>query len=250
MGEGFADLSHRIPGLRPTCRELELFMGQVYPLWGSTGKRYIYNLVTKERLCDEPNLSTLSKTIETMKILAGANGVSTIAIPELGCGLDQTNWQEVVKLLRDIFAYADVQIVVYTPVENGVHALSKEGDAEFYAHDEIERYSKEFLLKNRELETDFTKDSKSCQPICDEKIPVLREKDHNNRLIDHYLQYQPKELINYVEEFDFQYSDITDEEMILLINMSVDARDVFSRHKFDVGKTRQKFQVTLKPNVE
>ena len=38
--------------------------------------------------------------------------------------------------------------------------------------------------------------------------------------------------------------------MLLLIDMLVDARDVYSQHKFDVGKTRQKFHVTLKPNVE
>ena len=185
-----------------------------------------------------------------MKIHASTNGVSTIAIPKLGCGLDQMIWQEIVKLLRDIFVYADVQIVVYTLEENGVHALSAEGDAEFNADDEIERYSEEFLLENRELETDFTEDSKSCQLTCDEQFPVLRERVHNNRLIDHYFQYQPKELINYVKEFNFQYSDITDEEMILLIDKLVDERDVYSQHKFDVGKTRQKFHVTLKPNVE
>ena len=34
--------------------------------------------------------------------------------------------------------------------------------------------------------------------------------------------------------------------MILLIDMLV----VYTIHKFDVGKTRQKFHVTLKPNVE
>ena len=32
--------------------------------------------------------------------------------------------------------------------------------------------------------------------------------------------------------------------------MLVDAREVYSQHKFDVGKTRQKFHVTLKPNLE
>ena len=154
------------------------------------------------------------------------------------------------KLLRENFAYADVQIAVYTFEENGVNALSTEVDAEFYADDEIERYSEEFLLENRELETHFSKDSESCQPACDEQFPVVREKDHNNQLIDHYLQYQPEELINYVKEFDFQYSDITDEELVLLIDMLVDARDVYSQHKFDVGKTRQNFHVTLKPNVE
>ena len=56
--------------------------------------------------------------------------------------------------------------------------------------------------------------------------------------------------MNYVEEFDFQYSDITDEEMILLIDMLVDAGDVYSQHKIDVSKTRQKFHITPKPKVE
>ena len=225
-------------------------MGQVFPFWDSIGKLYIYNLVTKERFCDKHNLSTLSKTLEAMKIHAGSNGVSTVALPKLGCGLDQMNWQEVYKLLDDIFVYAEVQNVVYTLEENGVHPLSAEGDAEFYADDEIERYSEDFLLTNRELGTDFTEGSKSCQPTCDEQFPVIREKDHNKRLIDHYLQSQPKELISCVKEFGFQYSDITDEEMIILIDMLVHAGDVYSQQKLDVGKTRQKFHATLKPNVE
>ena len=251
MSQGFADfLSIRIPGLKSTCRKAKLFMGQVFPFSDSTGKRYIYNMVTKERFCDKPNLSTISKTLQAMKIHASLNGVSNIAIPKHACGLDQMKWQEVVKPLRDIFAHADVQFGKYTFEENGVHALSAEGDAEFYADDGIERYSEEFLLENCELETDFIKDSKSCQPTCDEQFPVLREKHRNNGIIDHYLQYQPKELINYVKDFDFQYSDITDEEMILLIDMLVDARDVYSQHKPDVGKTRQKFYVTLIPKVE
>ena len=38
--------------------------------------------------------------------------------------------------------------------------------------------------------------------------------------------------------------------MILLVDILVDAQDVYSQHKFDVGKTRQMFHVRLKPNVE
>ena len=79
--------------------------------------------------------------------------------------------------------------MVYTLEENGVNALSAGGDAEFYADDERERASGEFLLENHELETNFIKYSKFCQPICDEQFPVLREKDQKKRLIDHYLQY-------------------------------------------------------------
>ena len=227
-----------------------LYWDNSTPFRDSTGKRYIYNLVTKKRFCNKPNLSTLSKTLEAIKIHASAKGVSTDAKPKLRCGLAQLNWQIVVKLLRGIFAYADVQNVVYTLEEIGVHALSAAGDAEFWADDEIERYSEKFLLENRELEKDFTTGSKSCQPTCDEQFQVLRERDHNNRLIDHYFQNQPKELINYVKEFDFQYSDITDEEMIFLIDILVGAWNVYSQHKFDVGKTRQNFHVTLKPKVQ
>ena len=85
MSKGFADfLSHRIPGLRSTCSKAKLFMGQVFPFGDSTGKRYIYNLETKERFYDKSGLSTLSKTLEAMKIHASTNGVSTIAIPKLG----------------------------------------------------------------------------------------------------------------------------------------------------------------------
>ena len=251
MSKGFADLlSQRISGLRDTCRQTKLLSGQTFPFWDRAGNRYIYNLVTKTKFSEKPNLTTLSLTLEEMKSHARLYGISTIAIPKIGCGLDQMNWQEVVKLLRDIFAYSNIRIVVYTLEENGVHALSSEGDPNFYAEDEIERYSEEFYLNDKDLETDFTRDAKSCQPTCDEQFPTFREKDYNNQLIEHYLQNQPKEFVQYVKEFDFQFSDITDEEMTLLIDMLIDSRDVYSQHKFDVGKTRQKFHVTLKPNVE
>ena len=206
--------------------------------------------MTKEKYSDTPDLQTLATTLQNMQAHATMHGVSTIAIPKIGCGLDQMNWQDVVKLLLNIFAYSDIQIVVYSLDEHAIHAMSAEGDAQFYAEDEIDRYSEEIHLNERELETDFTSDAKSCQPHCDEQIPFLRPKEQNEALIEHYLQYQPKELIDYSKHINYQYSDITDNEMTLLIDMLIDSKDVYSLHKFDVEKTLQKFHVTLKPNVE
>ena len=105
-------------------------------------------------------------------------------------------------------------------------------------------------MNERELETDFISDAKSCQPDCDEQFPILRPKRQNKAPIEHYLQYQSKELIDYVKQFNFQYSDITDSEMTVLLDMLIESSDMYSLHKFDVGKTRQKFHVTLKLNVE
>ena len=251
MIKGFAQfLSERVLRLRRTFRRANLLKDQVFYFWDSSSRRYIYNLVTKEKYSDKLDLQTLATTLQSMQSHATMHGVSTIAIPKIGCGLDQMKWQDVRKLLRDIFAYSEIQIVVYSLDEHACHAISAEGDPEFYAEDEIDRYSEEFHLNERDLETNFTSDAKSCQPDCDEQFPILRPKEQNEGLIEHYLQYQPKELVEYAKQFDFQYSDITDNEMTLLIDMLIDSKDVYFLRKFDVGKTRQKFHVTLKPNVE
>ena len=121
-------------------------MGEAFLFCNSSGQRYIYNLVTKEMFYDKHNFLPFFRTLEAVKIHASTHGVSTIAIPKLGCGLDEMNWQ-VEKLPRDIFAPVDVQIVVYTLEENGCHPHSTEGDAEIYADDEIERYSEKIYPK-------------------------------------------------------------------------------------------------------
>ena len=83
----------------------------------------------------------------------------------------------------------------------------------------------------------------TCQPDCDEQFPILRPTEENEALIEHYFQNQPKELIVYVKQFDFQYSDITDNEMTLLIDMLNDSKDVQSLHKFDVEKPDRNFML-------
>ena len=251
MSKGFAQfLSERIPRLRRSCRRANLLKHQVIPFWDSSSRRYIYNLVTKEKFSDKPDLQTLSTTLQNMQAHATMYGISTIAIPKIRCGLDQMNRQDVVKLLRDIFAYSGIQILVYSLDQHAIHTMSAEGDPEFYTEDVIDRYSEEFHMNERELETDFISDAKCCQPDCDAQFSIQCPKEQNEALIEHYIQYQPKDLIDSVEQFDFQYSDITYNEMTLLIDMLIDSKDVHSLHTFDVGNTRQKIHVTLKPNVE
>ena len=172
MSKGFSQFfSKRVPRLRRSCRRANLLKDQVVPFWDFSSRRYTYNLVAKEKYLDKPDLQTLAATFQNMQAHATMHEVSTIGLPKIGCGLDQMNWQDVVKLLRDIFAYSDIQIVVYSLDEHAIHAMYAEGDPEFYAEDEIDRYSEEFHLNEREMETNFTSDAKSCQPDFDRKIP-------------------------------------------------------------------------------
>ena len=159
--------SQRIPGPKDTCRWTKLLTGPVFPFWDQTGNQYIYNLVTKTKCSEKLYPPTLSLTLEEMKSHAPLYRISIIASPKIGCGLDQMNCQEVVKLLKDIFAYSNIRTVVYTLEEKRVLELSSEGDPHFYAEDEIERYSEEFYLNDKELEADFTRGAKYCQPACD-----------------------------------------------------------------------------------
>ena len=110
-----------------------------------------------ERFSNKPVLSTLFTTIEARKSHAGMHEVCSNAIPRKGCGLDHMNWQEVVKLLHDVLAYSDIQVVVYTLKGHGVDALSTESGLEFHANDEMEQYSEILHLNEKDLETDFTR---------------------------------------------------------------------------------------------
>ena len=79
------------------------------------------------------------------------------------------NWHDLVKPLRDNFVYSSVRLLVYILKENGLHDLSSERHTDSYAEEEIERYSEEFYLNDRDLEKDFTRDAKSYQPTCHEQ---------------------------------------------------------------------------------
>ena len=132
-----------------------------------------------------------------------------------------------------------------TPLEETLRPTN-----EHYVENEVENYTTEWTKERDELEIDFTRDSKSCQLPCTEQFPILRPKQLNDELIDYYLQYQSPAIKNLIKQFDFQFTDLEDEELVTLIDMIIDSGDVYSQHKIDVGRTKQKFHITLKPNSE
>ena len=193
MSKGFAQfISEGVPRLRRTCRRANFLEDQVFPYWDAFPRRYINNLVTKEKYSDKLDLPTLATTLQNMQAHAKMHGVSTIAIPKIGCGFNQLNWQDVVKLLRKIFVYSDIQIVVYSLDEHAIHAMSSERDPECCAEDEIDRQSEEFHLNEMELETDFTSDAKPCQSVCDQKVPVYTRKNKTTLLLNTIFSIRPK----------------------------------------------------------
>ena len=178
------------------------------------------------------------------------NNVHIVTMPKSGCGLDKLSWDEVPKILKDTFTDSGIFIQIIFRIKLDCKAVTTPTNSENYIEDEIDNYTNEWTNEKYELETNFTKGSKPCQPPSEEQFPILRPKELNNDLIDYYQQYQPQEIKDFIKQFDFQYTDLEDEELVQLIDMIIDYRDVYSQHKLDIGQTKQKFHVTLKPNSE
>ncbi|XP_031630123.1 ADP-ribose glycohydrolase OARD1-like [Contarinia nasturtii] len=76
-------------------------------------KRYIYYLVTKDKLYGKPKYEDLKSTLQEMKKHMVANGVTKLAIPKIGCGIDGLDWDKVKQVLHDVFDDEAMEIVVY-----------------------------------------------------------------------------------------------------------------------------------------
>ena len=109
-------------------------------------------------------------------------------MPKIGCGLDKLQWTDVFKLMQDTFTYSGIQIQIITKRETDSIRRNPSSNHKCYVEDEVENYTNEWTKERDELESDFAKDSKSCQPPCTEQFPVLRSKQLNDDLIDYYLQ--------------------------------------------------------------
>ena len=100
------------------------------------------------------------------------------------------------------------------------------------------------FTNNYELETDFSDDLKDLKP-------QLETTDENIRPVE-----LPKEKLNrfdktdqaFLKKFDFSQADINDENLDKLLRTLTKNKDVYSQHKYDVGKIKQKFHVKLLPN--
>ena len=251
MRKGFAEtISNHISGLQEYCYKSKAFVGSVIPFWDNDANRFIYNLVTKNKFFEKPTLENLRISLENMRGHALLNNVQIITKPKIGCGLDKLFWNEVLKTLKDTFTDSGILIQIISRNELDCKTATKPTNSEDNIENEIDSYANEWTIEKNELETDFTKDSKSCQPPSMKQFPILRPKELNNDLIDYYLQYQPQELKDFIKQFDFQYTDLEDEELVMLIDLIIDSRDVYSQHKFEIRQTKQKFHVTPKPNSE
>ena len=139
MGAGIAyDFKREFGGIQ------ELFMQKILPGGvailerdverdGVMDTRFIYNLVTKIRYHDKPQLSVLRASLDEMRKHARDNGVTRICLPMLGAGLDQLRWTDVYAALDQVFGNTEIYIRIFllprkvTKIDEDVEALWEDG---------------------------------------------------------------------------------------------------------------------------
>lgn len=73
----------------------------------------VFNLITKPRVFHKPKYSNIARTLEDMKSQCVKLGITKLAMPRIGSGLDQLQWHRVKEEILKAFTGTDVQIEIY-----------------------------------------------------------------------------------------------------------------------------------------
>ena len=122
LGKGIAKLFRDKFGRIDELKSSGARVGEVAVL--KEKKRFIYNLVTKEVYSGKPTYDTLRRSLEEMKDHAHTNGVSSISMPLIGCGLDGLSWPAVRTLVKNVFLKENITITVYSLDQGAAPASS------------------------------------------------------------------------------------------------------------------------------
>ena len=85
-------------------------------------------------------------------------------MPKIGCELDKLSWNEVLKKFQDTINDSGVLIQITFRNELDCKTTVKPTSSATCIEDEIDNYTNVWTAEKNELETDFSKDSMSCQP--------------------------------------------------------------------------------------
>lgn len=119
LGAGIAKAFAALGVKKELCEKYpKQWQGRGYCLITETNGITVGNLVTKQRYFHKPTLETLNQALDDFRTQALGSGVQRIAMPKIGCGLDKLDWEEVRKIIQDVFGdtYFDISVRSILPI--------------------------------------------------------------------------------------------------------------------------------------
>lgn len=89
------------------------WQGRGYCLITETNGTIVGNLVTKQRYFHKPTLESLRQALEDFREQAVERGITKVAMPKIGCGLDKLQWKDVRKIIQGVLKDTDLDVFVY-----------------------------------------------------------------------------------------------------------------------------------------
>ena len=75
-------------------------------------KGKVANLITKERYFNKPTYDDIQLALDELKQIIINKGYTKIAMPKIGCGLDNLSWVKVKKMIIQTFNELNIEIIV------------------------------------------------------------------------------------------------------------------------------------------
>ena len=72
----------------------------------------VFNLVTKRKAFHKPTYDSLKEALSDMADQVEDLEIEKIAMPQIGCGLDRLDWDQVKEIIQEVFEDIDVEILV------------------------------------------------------------------------------------------------------------------------------------------
>lgn len=96
------------------CKAKTVKMGEPY-LWKENEAVWILNFPTKDDWRHRSEKRYIRDGLIYLAAHAKEWGITSLAIPALGCGLGELNWEEVYPLITEHLASLDIPITIYAP---------------------------------------------------------------------------------------------------------------------------------------
>jgi O-acetyl-ADP-ribose deacetylase (regulator of RNase III) len=110
------------------CKRGEVKPGEmlVFDTHQVINPRYIVNFPTKRHWRDQSRITDIESGLEALVKEVHDRGISSIAVPALGCGLGGLKWSEVRPRIEKAFAKVpDVQVWLFEPEEMNSSVVDK-----------------------------------------------------------------------------------------------------------------------------
>lgn len=98
----------------PDGVENELRVGEILAVKGAGMKRknVLVNLITKYRSFYKPTYETLTESLNSLRSYMEMNGLTSLYMPKIGCGIDMLKWSVVSQIIKGVFASTNIKITI------------------------------------------------------------------------------------------------------------------------------------------